>query len=285
MIIDGHSHAYSDDDLVALAALLQMVDGTLPQDSPHKWQLFNNGRLDGLLAEERAAGVDRLVLLPVATSPAKVRPLNLAAGEAARKHPEVIAFAALHPNSDWPRDLAEAIDLGLKGVKLHPLQQQFSLTDPETRRMLAAVAEAGLPVTCDTLHGPGLLAAKPHLVDFVQSHGAFAPNPDQIAETAEALPGLKIIAAHLGSLYGWDELDPLYDQPNVYFDLAYVDRLLPPARVRAIIDRKGADRIIWGTDAPWRRIAPALAWVDRLDLAPADREKILAANLLGLIEE
>ena len=122
-----------------------MVDGTLPQDSPHKWQLFNNGRLDGLLAEERAAGVDRLVLLPVATSPAKVRPLNLAAGEAARKHPEVIAFAALHPDSDWPRDLAEAIDLGLKGVKLHPLQQQFSLTAPETRRMLAAVAEAGLP--------------------------------------------------------------------------------------------------------------------------------------------
>lgn len=285
MIIDGHTHAYSDDDLVALAAMLQLIDGTLPRDSPHKWQLFNNGRLDGLLTEERAAGVDRLVLLPVATSPAKVHPLNLAAAEAARKHPEVIAFAALHPNSDWPQDLAEAIDLGLKGVKLHPLQQQFKLIDPEARRMLAAVAEAGLPVTCDTLHRSGLLATKPHLAGFVQSHGPFAPNPDQIAETAEALPELTIIAAHLGSLYGWDELTPLYDRPNVYFDLAYVDRLLPPDRVREIIDRKGADRIIWGTDAPWRRVAPALAWVDRLDLAPADREKIMAANLLGLIKE
>jgi len=285
VIIDGHSHAYPPEDLPKLAGRLAFLDGSLPAESPHRWKLQLKGDLASLIAAEAAAGVDRFVLLPVATRPERVSELNHWVALAAGRTEAIIPFAGLHPFSANPAaDLAEALVLGLKGVKLHSLLQRFQLLCPESLSLAAAVEAAGLPLLLDTLHGPGLIKAKPHLAAFEGEFGPFATTPAQIAELARRRPGLSIIAAHMGCLYGWDQVDPLLELDNVYFDLAYVDQLLEPAQALELIERRGIERVIWGTDSPWRDIPHALAWLDRLGLGAEDKSLVAGGNLARLLD-
>lgn len=283
-IIDCHTHAYQAEDVVSLEAKLGLIDSALPEGDPNRWKLTNDGRLASLAAEEQAAGVDRFVLLPVATKRSRVSELNRWSARAAERHPQIIPFATLHPLADNPAaDLAEALDLGLAGVKMHSLLQRFDLTSPPSLEIIRKVEAAGLPLLLDTLHAPGLAMAKPHLAAFRDEFAPFATDPEHLATLSRACPDLTIIAAHMGCLYGWEHIEPLHDLPNIHFDLAYVDRLMAPDRALDLIRRHGADRVLWGTDAPWRAVAPALEWFGRLDLTPAEREMIASGNLLRII--
>ncbi len=284
MIIDCHTHAYSETDRGALEGKLALLDGPLDQTSPHRWRLVNRGDVESLVAAERKAGVDRFTLLPVATRKERVSELNRWSARAAREHPQIIPFATLHPlTPDPPAELAEALELGLKGVKLHSLLQRFDLLSSESLSLIQAVHEAGLPVLLDTVYKPGLVRVKPHLAPFEQELGPFATSPDQVAALAATFPRLPIIAAHMGCLYGWDQVEPLYGLDNVFFDLAYVDRLLEPAETLRMIREKGADRVLWGTDTPWREVGPALQWFRNLYLEAEEREMILWRNLNGIL--
>lgn len=282
--IDAHTHAYQPDDRLALEAKLALLDGPLPPGNPHRWHLHHEADLVDLVEAEREAGIGRAVLLPVATRIDRVSELNRWSAQAARTFPEIIPFGTLHPNSPFPAtDLAEVVILGLKGVKLHSLLQRFNLLDDATLDLIRAIEAAGLPVLLDTLHGPGLLEIKPHLDSFGQEFSPFAASPGQVAELGRIFPDLTIIAAHLGCLYGWDEVGPLYELDNVYFDLAYVDKLLEPDQALAIIRNKGPERVIWGTDAPWREVGPAKDWFLSLDLTDHEKELIASKNILRVI--
>ena len=285
MIIDCHTHAYNAVDRESLENKLGLLDGPIPEDSPHRWRLVHGAGLEDLAASEKKAGVDKFVLLPVATRKERVGELNHWSARAAQTHSRIIPFATLHPLAQDPRaDLTEALELGLKGVKLHSLLQRFGLLSSESLSLIQEVHRAGLPILLDTLHGPGLVRIKPHLVSFESELSPFATSPDQVAELAATFPKMTIIAAHMGCLYGWDEVGPLYDLDNVFFDLAYVDRLLKPDRVLRMIRRKGADRVLWGTDSPWREVGRALDWFMGLELEDEEREMILAQNLSGILE-
>jgi predicted TIM-barrel fold metal-dependent hydrolase len=100
---------------------------------------------------------------------------------------------------------------------------------------------------------------------------------------ARANPELPIIAAHAGSLYGWQHLDELLELDNVYFDIAYVNGLLEPGELVEIIRRKGPERVIYGSDAPWREPAAFRQWFEELPLSSGEREMIAAGTLLELL--
>lgn len=285
IIIDCHTHAYNSVDREALENKLGILDGPLPEDSPHRWRLVQGADVESLAASEKEAGVDKFVLLPVATRKERVGELNRWSARAARDHPEIIPFATLHPlTSDPGAELAEALELGLKGVKLHSLLQRFDLLGPESLSLIEAVHQAGLPVLLDTLYGPGLVKVKPHLVSFENELGPFATSPDQVAELAATFPKMPIIAAHMGCLYGWSEIEPLYGLDNVFFDLAYVDRLLGSREVLGMIRKKGPEKVLWGTDTPWREVGRALEWFRCLELGDEEQEMILGRNLSGILD-
>ena len=283
--IDAHTHAYLPDDLQVLKERLAMLDQQLDDADPNKWQVFGRGDLAGLLAQEEAAGVERLVVLPITSRPRRVGELNRWVARAGREHPQVIPFGILHPLGDVEGDLALLRELGLKGVKLHPFVQRFSLELPESDALLGLLAESGLPLILDTTHLSGLFRAKPHLEPIMSLFDFPDCTPEHIARAAAAHPGLKIVAAHLGCLYGWERLGPLLDLDNVYFDLAFMNGLLPDGQIVDIIRRKGPQRIIYGTDAPWREPVGFRRWFEELPLTAAEKEQIAAgtiSRLLGL---
>ena len=283
MLIDAHTHAFLPEDLNLLGERLSLLDSELDPGDPNKWQVFLPGDVDSLLAAEKACGVERMVLLPVSGRPERCRELNRWAAAAAQKHPEVIPFGMLHPGGPLEKDLASLLDLGLKGVKLHPMIQRFSLADRASFLMLGLIAEAGLPVLLDTMYLPGMYRAKPHVRPIFQTLGYDSCTPEQVARAARAHPGLKIIAAHAGALYGWDLIEPLYGLGNVYLDISCVNGLLPERGLLEIIRKKGAERVLYGSDAPWRRPAEFKLWYEALELTPEERRLISSENLLELL--
>lgn len=283
MLIDCHTHAFQAEDLTVLRERLTFLDDHLPDDSPHKWQLHGPGTIAGLTQAMEEAGVDRWVLLPVSGKKDRAADLNRWAAQAAAAEPRLIPFAMLHPLGPVADDVRLIQELGLKGVKLHPFIQRFSVDHPVTHDLLGLLEGSGLPVLLDTLYVAGLVAAKPHLGWVVEMFNFGGCEPVQIARAAVAHPGVRFIAAHGGSLYGWDHLEPLYDLDNVYFDISYLMGLIDQEPLLQIIRRKGPERVLYGSDAPWREARAFRAWFEDLRLSTWEREQIAAGTLVGLL--
>jgi predicted TIM-barrel fold metal-dependent hydrolase len=283
MLIDAHTHAFLPQDLEVLGERLAFLDEDLPAASPHKWQVHAGGSVEDLLAAMERAGADRCVLLPVTGSRSRVGELNRWAAKVAQAHPQVIPFGTLHPQAEPKRQMADLLDLGLKGVKLHPFIQRFSLEQPAAVRLFAMLAGESVPVLLDTIHTQGLVRAKPHLEQVLSFFGFAGCEPRQIAALAHAHPGLRIIAAHGGSLYGWDELGELLELDNVYFDISYLSGLVEPGRLVEIIRRKGPERVLYGTDCPWRDAVAFREWFEDLPLTTGEREQVAAGTALELL--
>jgi predicted TIM-barrel fold metal-dependent hydrolase len=285
MLIDCHTHAFMSEDMAVLQERLTLLDASLADDSPHKWQVHGDGGLEGLARAMTEAGADRYVLLPVTGRKERAADMNRWSAEAAAVDPRLIPFGVLHPLGPAEEDVALLLELGLRGVKLHPFIQRFSIDHRLTHELLARLEGLGLPVLVDTLFVSGLVKAKPHLQWVVEAFNFKGCEPAEIARAAAAHPGINFVAAHGGSLYGWDQLDPLMALDNVYFDVSYLHGLIEPAELVGIIRRKGPERVMYGTDAPWRDAVAFRSWFEELPLTTGEREQVAAGTLLALLGE
>ncbi|MBF0477718.1 MAG: amidohydrolase family protein [Deltaproteobacteria bacterium] len=283
-VIDCHTHAWMNEDLSLLRDRLMLMDQPLPDKHPLKWNLYHQGTPQGLLEHEKAAGIARFVLLAISAKPERCRELNFWVAGLARAYPEVIPFAALHPGADSIKDeLDLIIKLGLKGVKLHSLVQRFPLLAPETLKLFEALEEARLPVMLDTLSMAKVFNYKPHLKPILGQFTEFGTEPIGTAEVARRFPKLTIIAAHMGALFAWEDLAPLMDLDNVYFDLSYTYHILSRNEVMDIIRKKGVSHILFGTDSPWKPANETLGWFFSLPLTPEEQEAIAWKNAERLL--
>lgn len=280
MLIDAHTHAYTQRDRFLIRERTALLDESLPAEDPNKWILRHEGSIDSLLREEAAAGVDRFVLLPVSSHPERVRELNRWVCKQAESHPQIIPFGTLVPrSSSLEADLAEILSMVLKGIKIHPFLQRVDILSPEAGRLWTLLERAGLPLLLDTMSLEGLTRYKPHLAPLAQRAKELDSGPEKVAALSRRHPGLTLIAAHLGSLYGWDRLDGLYPLENVYFDLSFISSLLPVGQVMEVIRSKGSHRVLFGTDSPWRDPKEARRWFEALPLENEAREAIAWKNL------
>ncbi|MFI3313495.1 MAG: amidohydrolase family protein, partial [Eubacteriales bacterium] len=126
------------------------------------------------------------------------------------------------------------LELGLKGVKLHPDIQKFSLDSEGSMSIL------GL---CDRYELPVLIHAGDKR--FQNS------NPDNIIPVLERFPNLTMIGAHFGGFSVWDEaLERLSKYPNYYVDCSSSMFAMDDEKVMALIAGWGTDRILFATDYP-----------------------------------
>ncbi len=286
MFIDAHTHAYEGKDRAVVYDRAEFLDASIPDEEPSKWLLRLDPSVEALLQAEQDAGIDRFVLLPVSGRAEHASELNRRVAELAEIHPAVIPFGSLVAHSPTLEDdLTQALALGVRGFKIHPLLQRLDILSPKAHRLWSLLEEAGLPVVLDSMSIKGMLRYKPHLGDFAEVFRAFETGPERIAAVAKEHGRLILIAAHLGSLYGWDRLEPLFEQPNIYFDLSFVSGIVPDAQVVKVIHRRGPERILFGTDAPWRRPVDERCWFERLPLDDSDREAIAWKNFKALLKQ
>jgi hypothetical protein len=223
-IIDAHAHIYP----AKIAAKASQAVGEF-YDLPMSTY---DATAEVLLSRGTAAGVEGYVVCGVATRPEQVARINDFIGETIKKYPQMKGLATLHPEmsaESLQKERARIDADGFSGVKLHPDFQKFNADEPnfiyEACRGLRILFHAG---------------------DKRYDYSA----PARIAKVAVRYPDITCIAAHFGGYSQWDEVGVYAGLDNVYFDTSSSLRWLPLGAARKIIDKYGADRIMFGSDFP-----------------------------------
>ncbi|MDP8958081.1 MAG: amidohydrolase family protein [Actinomycetota bacterium] len=165
------------------------------------------------------------------------------------EHPDVfIGFGSVDPNKGAAAvtGVHEAARLGLRGLKLHPGAQQFTLTEREMYPVWEAAVELGL--ICLVHTGFTGLGAGHRGGMGVRLHYA---RPLALDEVAAQFPELTIIAAHPS--WPWDQeiIAIAQHKANVYLDLSgWSPKYFSPALLRAISGPL-VSRTLFGSDFPF----------------------------------
>jgi len=256
---DAHAHIFPD--IIAEKAT-QSIQNFYSMLTRHV------GSIGVLLEESDKAGVEKVVVQSVATTPMQVEHINEFIMRAHKEHPDrLIPFAALHPDV---KDLDAAVDrivrAGFYGIKVHPDFQQFQLDEPRAIRMFAAIGDK-LPI---------LVHTGDHRFDF--------SGPRRMAAALDKVPQITVLCAHLG---GWSEFDEavncLAGRKNVYVDTSSALYDMTPERGAEVIRTFGVDHVFFGTDFPMWTPTEETARFEALPLTDEEKEMVYAKNLMQFL--
>ncbi len=263
MIIDFHTHAFADAIAPRAIASLSKASGGLTPAT--------DGTAAGLLQCMNECGVDHSVLLTIATKPKQQKTINDWA--ASMNHGRISAFGSIHPDApDALEELERIHALGLRGVKLHPEYQNFEVDEARMVPIYKKIASLGL------------IAVFHSGLDIGFMPPAKAA-PEKMVRMLSAFDGAPVVAAHFGGYIVWDEVYTHLCSLPLYFDTSFCFGRIQYPLAQKIVEKHGADRILFGTDLPWSEACTEKRLIDSLDLSDSDKEKIMwknAAALLGL---
>lgn len=193
----------------------------------------------------------------------------------------LIAFGSVHPRfTRNPADETERVlDLGIRGLKVHPPHQLFQVNDYRTGGPGAGIGEVfrvaearGVPVMIHT--GTSV---------FPGARNVYA-DPMPADDVGIDFPRLRVILAHAGRpLHGDAAFFLARRHPQFSLDLSGI----PPRRLLHHVPRlpEIADRCLWGSDWPSPGVADLRKNVEAflaLDLPDDARRKILSENAARL---
>jgi predicted TIM-barrel fold metal-dependent hydrolase len=262
MIIDFHTHYYPEK--IAERALESVA--SIPDLNP-----ATDGTLGGLLQSMKQAGIDYSIGLPLANTPDNVRGVNRWA--AVNNKAPVFLLGSVHPDMEEPAETVRWIaSMGLKGVKVHPEYQKFRFDEKRLFPIWEACIENDLFVLTHT--GADVNFPPPYHSD-----------PASLAEFHKQFPELKLIFAHMGAWGMWDDSEKHLMGLPVYWDLAFCLGMMPDEQLVRMIREHGAQRVLFGTDSPWRDQKKDVEHFKSLPLSEEEKELILwrnGASLLGI---
>jgi predicted TIM-barrel fold metal-dependent hydrolase len=148
--------------------------------------------------------------------------------EAAATDGRLFPFCRLDPHGDAIGEAERALELGARGIKLHPRAEQFALDHPNLAPVFALADEHRLPVLVHA--GRGIPALGRHSVEATARH-----------------PGMRLILAHAGISdlsWIWREAP---DHPNLFFDTAWWS----PADIQALLALVPPGQVLMASDAPY----------------------------------
>jgi len=234
---------------------------------------YTGWSVETLLEKMDSAGMERAVISSIrgiyADNPDDLARGNEAVHKAVSRYPDRLDGAAC-VNPKFP-------EASTREINVHIAQGPFVMVG-EMCQFLQGwdTAEPGLvPIIelAQTLNVPLLIHSS------TETHAA------EILALCLEYPGAKFIMAHMGGMnYLYENIPRLIANPrdNLWIDISgacaffagYLERL---------IEKLGAERIVFGVDLPLIEPAPLVTRIENLPLSSEDKEKISSGNLLGLV--
>lgn len=261
MLIDFHTHAFPQKIAAkAIANLSHAAGGLSPQ---------TDGTAESLKAEMKKDGVDISVVQSIATNPKQQANVNNFAIEL-DKDASLIAFGSVHPDApDALAELERIKDAGLKGIKLHPEYQGFYADDEKMKPIYRKISQLGLITLFHAGHDYGFPPPYHAMPEHMLCALRWFDSP--------------VVAAHWGGVGCGEQVLQTLCGENIFFDLSFGYAAMPKTVAQSILDKHGAERLLFGSDMPWHRPQWELRLLRSLDISEADMEKICSGNAKKLL--
>ena len=277
MVIDFHTHTFPDSIAEKAISKLSKASHTVA---------FANGTSKGLLTSMSEAGIDISVVLPVVTNPDKTVSINDFSAKMNQEKNGLVYFGGIHPQTNEPeKELKRIKDMGIKGIKIHPVYQGTPIDDIKYLRILDKAGELGLIVVT---HGG----------NDIGFPGCVMCSPKQIANAVRQVGNVRLVSAHLGGWRNWDEVFMLCEYKNILIDTSFSLGRITPAdnyysdqelnmlnekEFVGIVNLFGEKRVLFGTDSPWGSQKEELQKFKNLPIDEDKKEYILYKNAKGIL--
>lgn len=189
--------------------------------------------------------------------------------EAARAFPERL-HGYVVVNARYPEEVEGELRrghdlLGLRGIKLHPAFQSYSVADPGCEPVWRYAEEHAVPVLVHTWD------RDPYC------------RPALFAPLAEAHPKVALILGHSGGTPAGkrEAVAVALGHPNIYLDIC--GSTLTSDELEWMTGEVGAERIIFGTDMPWVDPRFQVGRVAYARLSAEEQRLILGENIARLM--
>jgi uncharacterized protein len=201
------------------------------------------------------------------------------------------AFGTLDfSRDDLPQQVRRIVELGFKGIKIHPPSQKLNILSPRIWEVYGVAEEAGLFLTFHTgIHHQRLRDARvidwddicrgfPKLRFSMEHVGGWSFFHEAVAVIANNTPP----PWEPGSCRVFAGLTSIYSPDTLPFWFMNKDRLLQ------LIRQTNVSQLIFGLDFPYNDISATKRGIETirsLELSPQDTAKVLGGNLqreLGL---
>jgi predicted TIM-barrel fold metal-dependent hydrolase len=161
-----------------------------------------------------------------------------------------VPFFRLNPHKDYEAEFERCVQRGFKGLKLHPVSQEFELDDTRVARLFEMAAATDLPILV---------------------HAGFAMERivEPLLPTVERLPELRLILGHAAMVELLAATRAFSDYPNVLFETSVVKA----KDLYVLFCSMDPARICYGSDIPYG------------DLPSTLHATLLAADAAGLTEK
>ena len=196
---------------------------------------------------------------------------NLELAEWLAPHPDFFTgVATLNPlYAAWDRDLRACTeDLGLRALRLVPQYHEYDLGCNEAVALAQLATQLDLPLLI------------PHrLVDVRQHHWMDTERTigmDEIAALCQSVPEARIIITEAQYSSGLLDDGGAWRHHGLYLESSRLDLGALPQSV-------AAERVVFGTGAPFKHVNPALLKLDTADLTPETLQRIAGANGRSLL--
>lgn len=261
-IFDVHTHAFPDK--IAKKAVETLAAGA---NIPY----YHNGSFGGLMEYEQNGGAAGCLLLPIATKPSQTRAVNEWAAKITGNG--IYSFGSVHPDQDnIDEELNCIVNLGLRGVKLHPEYQEFFADEERMIPIYKNIFDKNL-ILC--FHAGVDIGFPPPVRGAV----------NRIAKICDMFPHGKIIAAHMGGFKQWDDVRIyLAGRKNVWFDTSYAAQKMNPSELVDLIRLHGSKKVMFGTDTPWTDFESSKNAILNSGLSQTELKDIFYDNAARLLQ-
>ena len=262
MVIDFHVHCFPDK--IAQRATESLAKAaSLP--------LMSDGTVRGIKASMKKAGIDKSLILNIATKPSEIP--SIIQWSSTIQDDEIIAFGSIHPDtSDWVEQLVAMREAGLRGIKFHPEYQSFYVDDPKMYPIYEKAADLGLVII---FHAGGDLGMPE----------PYHCTPNRMRQVLRAIPGAKMVAAHMGGFEYWDDVERYLVGEDIYFDTSFSLHEMSPEQFNRIYLEHGYEKLLFASDSPWGDQSTEVERIQSMELTAEARSAMMggnAARLLGL---
>ena len=235
-----------------------------------------SGLPEGLDAYERRQAISNIA----STMAERLREFNIWACDLVKPHPQLVPFIAADPGAlpgeegaAHVRDMVE--NHGARGIKFHPVVQQFHMADRRMWPIYRTCQELGIPIVA---HSGPARGGEPYA------------EPRAFGETLKVFPELKLVLAHMGGGTWQQSLEIARPYANAFFDCCEIIEWTgasnsPSDRQLArLIKDVGPQRVMLGSDFPWYDLDHTVERVMELPvLSSEEKEAILGANAARII--